>query len=267
MKLQTFHVFIALLVLSWALEFGLGIFIVRWFWGVSWLEPNQISMAEFLATGERDWTAEGVLQILMGLFVGAHGLYALCSLLAPKWERWHLGARKPSQREQDAFDKAFSMLARAADGPPMSRPRVWKVCDGMGLQSRWVGYVLIIDRELLQHRFFPALLAHELGHANAEDRLARRLYAMLPQPPTIFGIIGGFAFAIGHILTYPAWAAYWRERIYSADAFAATLGQGHNLITALEFYQKLDTTTRGGRVLKPVPYVEQRIDRLQRLQP
>ena len=58
---------------------------------------------------------------------------------------------------------------------------------------------------------------------------------------------------------------YWRERVYSADAFAVSLGQGQALIRALdEIYLKLDQATRGGRWLKPVPYMEHRIHRIER---
>lgn len=281
---NTLYAFILLLLLSWILEFVLGIALIRWFWGTTWYDfgaPGQhesmsatiadtfnFTMVSYgrLKEGGAIWTAEGVITVVIGFFVVVHILAAIrWGLLDPLLQRWRLGARRPSQREQELFDQAYMQLARGAGGPAISRPRVWRVADGMGLQSRWIGYVLIIDRELLRHKFFSALLAHELGHANAEDRLARRLYAMLPPTVGIVGIMGGFAFAIGHVLLYPLWAWYWRERIYAADAFAAKCGQGHNLITALEFYQKLDKTTRGGRILKPVPYIETRIDRLQRL--
>lgn len=275
---NTVYPFIALLLLSWFLEFGLGIMVLHWFWGTAWYHGDESTSATIarlandayaLGTGgnlehvSQRWTPEGVLTFLIWLFVGGHVVYALWfGLFAPKLQRWRLGARKPSQREREVFDKAYAQL----DGPLMSRPRVWKVADGVGLQSRWIGYVLVVDRELIHHRYFPAVLAHELGHVNAEDRLAHRLSAMLPQPRAIVCLIGGFAFGIGHILLFPLWVWYWRSRIYAADAYAVRCGQGHALVKALhELYLKLDTTTRYGRIFKPVPYIEQRINRLQPL--
>jgi Zn-dependent protease with chaperone function len=143
---------------------------------------------------------------------------------------------------------------------------VWRVADGMGLQSRWIGYVLVLDRELVHHQYLAPILAHELGHANSEDRLAHRLYAMLPRVKAIACLFGGLAFGIGHVLLFPLWAWYWRSRIYAADSFAVQCGQGHALVKALNgLYLKLDTTTRYGRMFRPVPYVEQRIDHLKHL--
>ena len=278
---RTFYIFMPLILLSWSVEFGIGIPLLQWYWGTAWYrvgwfsflsESMSATIANVLNTvlglahiSVSPVTTANVVTGLVVLFVGVHVLYAFWyGILGPVRERWHLGARKPSLQEQDMFHKAVSLIVSNAHDP-ISPPRTWRVADGMGLQSRWVGYVLILDRELIQHRFFPAVLAHELGHSNSEDRLARRFYAMLLPVRSVVAIFGGVAFGLGHALLYPIWAWYWRERIYAADAFAAQVGQGYNLIRALEFYQKLDQMTHGGRVLKPVPYVEQRIDRLRRL--
>jgi Zn-dependent protease with chaperone function len=131
---------------------------------------------------------------------------------------------------------------------------------------RWLGYWLIIDRELLSHRYFTALLAVQLAHANSEDRLAHRLYEMLPHPALVGGVMCGFPFSVGHVLLYPFWMWYWRTREFAADAFAVEMGQGYTLVRALEeIYLRVDPPTRGGRLLKPTPYVAERIDRIQRL--
>ncbi len=59
------------------------------------------------------------------------------------------------------------------------------------------------------------------------------------------------------------WGAYRRSREYAADAFAASLGFGPALAEALGDWQVLDVATPWWLRLTH-PYVEQRIDRLQR---
>lgn len=280
---KTVYAFLVLLFGSWAIELFLGGGMLRWYWGTAWFarnESSQQSMADVIVgfgsiirlvngqfqTTSLHWTVGGVLLVLMCVYVGLHVVYALwAGLMRPWTQRWRLGARPPSRREREQFEAAFAALARHASRR-VSRPGRWRVTDGLGLQMRWVGSVLVIDRQLLGHRHFPPLLAHQLGHVNSEDRLAHRLYDLLPPTSASIGALGGFPLALGHMLLFPFWMWYWRERMFAADAFAVQLGQGHALIRALdEVYLPLDQTTMGGRVLKPVPYVEQRIDRVQRL--
>lgn len=280
---RTVYVFLVLLITMWLLELGGGIFLIRWFWGTAWFswgEPGQQSMAELLTkvggylhelpNGRYElvslhWTPAGVLAAFVAVFIAVHVIYAFwCGLLSPFLDRWRLGARKPTSSEREQFGQALVLLNRGM-AASLTGPYKWLVADGMGLQMRWIGYVLVIDRELFGHRFFVPLLAVELGHANSEDRLARRLYAMIPSTQAIMLLMFGLPVAVGHIITYPLWAAYWRGRIYAADSYAALrLGQGYQLIQALEnVYLKTDQATRGGRFLRPVPYVAQRIDRIR----
>ncbi|MGH2478106.1 MAG: hypothetical protein ACRDHW_00405 [Ktedonobacteraceae bacterium] len=281
---KTVYVFLALFIAFFIIEFWGGIGFLRFFWGTAWFArvvgvKDQPSFAEtfaqminqsfYLLSGKHlksPVTAAGVITFFVWLFVGMHVIYAVVyGLIEPFIKRLRMGVRKPSDREFDAFNKAFAQIA-SASGEQIRPPRVWKSADGLGLQTRWAGYVLIIDRKLFTHRFFAPLLAHELGNSNSEDRLARRFYAMLPWPRAVVGTLGGFPFGIGHVLLYPAWQWLWRQRIYAADAFAVRAGQGPALERALEtLYLNADRTTRWGREWKPVPYVEQRIDRLQKL--
>lgn len=283
---KTIYVFVLLFVSSWIVELWIGTRIVVWYWSYPWFAGRgQQSMAETIASfgsytppapspGESPathgynwhWTPGGVVTFFLVLFLFLHLVYAIrFALLDPVLKRRRLGARRPSEREQEQFRKVYQALARTVSGFPVARPRRYLVVDGLGLQMRYIGYVLVIDRELLWHRHFPALLAVELGHANSEDRLARRLYQTLPFPRALFGIAGGLPFGIGHVVLFPLWAWYWKERIYAADAFAVECGQGHALIRGLdEIYLKLDRATKWGRWMKPVPYVEERIDRIRR---
>jgi len=66
------------------------------------------------------------------------------------------------------------------------------------------------------------------------------------------------------VLLRPAWAAYRRSREHAADAFAAAAGQGPALVEALAAWQVLDLAAPWWQG-RSHPYVEQRIDRLQRL--
>jgi Zn-dependent protease with chaperone function len=67
------------------------------------------------------------------------------------------------------------------------------------------------------------------------------------------------------MLLRQVWAAYRRSREFAADAFAASAGHGPALVEALGEWQVLDVATPWWLRLSH-PYVEQRIDRLERLQ-
>jgi hypothetical protein len=278
----TVYLFLALILASWVIEFGLGWKIMQLFYDTTWYGyPSSRPFAEVIAslghytvytadgTGkvvDFHWTPFKVTLAIYVFFVVIHGTVAVWNgLLYPLLERWNQGVRRPVAREREQFEAAYAVIARSG-GKPIVRPRTWLVQDGSGLDMRWRGYKLIIDRELLTHRYFPCLLAVQLAHANSEDRLAHRLYQMLPPLTGIVGILGGLPFSIGHVLLYPLWMRYWKERTYAADAFAVERGQGYGLVRALdEIYLRMDTASRGGRLLKPAPYIAQRIDRIQQL--
>jgi len=263
---RTSYIFLVLIIGSWIIELLIGARIVYWYWGTNWQTWAGIpySTAEIIAllSGGR-FNLAGIGLFCLWIYFGLHAVRVAYGLYGPILQRWKLGARSPSQREREHFEAICASLTRQHTGQ-VSRPYRWKVADGLGMQARWVGYVLVVDRELLNHRFFAAVLAHHLGHTNSEDRLAHRLYAMLPPTRALAGIIVGLPFAIGHVLLFPFWAWYWRERVFAADLFAVRLGQGPALLKALdELYIKLDQSTKGGRLLKPVPYIEERINRIK----
>jgi hypothetical protein len=269
-----------LLLASWTLELLPGTHILQIFW--MYPLPGG-SLASAVATignailtywhsypavpqvNRSYWTPESVKNALTDAYLWTHILWAGGSLLWPSYERLRLGARRPSEREQQQLQTALHSLTRARND--IAIPRRWLVADGPGLRLRWIGYVLIVDRALLQHRHLRALLAHELGHVNQEDRMARRLYAMLPTPRlTIFAVLG-LPVGIGRLALYPLWAAYWRMRIYAADRYAVSLNQGYALSKALnDLYLPLDRITKFGRFLKAIPYIETRIGRIEKAQ-
>ena len=282
---KTVYVFLVLILVTWVLELGLGWKLMEWFFNASWFgfstpgsKPFAVSIASwghFTLYGS-DGTAGRVVDLHLtplkvmlffyGVFVAIH-VVAACwnGLLRPFFQRWNQGVRFPIGRERQRFEATCAVIARNSP-EPIARPHKWLVHDGGGLDMRWHGYRLIIDRELLTHRYFAPLLAVQLAHANSEDRLARRLYAMLPPVGVICGALVGWPFALGHVLTFPAWMWYWKERVYAADAFAVEHGQGPALVQALDrLYLRADTATRGGRFLKPAPYIAQRIGRIQQL--
>ncbi|HMC81456.1 MAG TPA: M48 family metalloprotease, partial [Acidimicrobiia bacterium] len=74
-----------------------------------------------------------------------------------------------------------------------------------------------------------------------------------------------FAGGLFPMILRQVWSAYRRSREYAADAFAAAAGHGPALVEALGTWQVLDVATPWWLRLSH-PYVEQRIDRLQRLQ-
>lgn len=263
--IKTWHAFLGLLIGSWVVELFVGMSIVSWFWGADWQAwYNQPSYAVFFSsiTNGRV-TPAGIVAFWVWVFFGLHVLCFLVGLFQPLRQRWKLGVRRPSQRERERFESIYQSLVRGAAGP-VHKPGRWMIADGLGMQAYWIGYVWVVDRELLHHRFFAPVLAHHLAHANSEDRMARRLYAMFPPVRTLVCSIAGLPLSLGVVALYPLWTWYWRERTFAADRFAVDLGQGHALLTALkELYLKLDQSTKGGRALKPAPYIEQRVDRLE----
>jgi Zn-dependent protease with chaperone function len=271
---------VLLLLASWALEMLLGVQCVRWYWQCPL--PGSASLALTVAQAGNGllgyihtsqtvpvrhtsaaWTAASVTNAMITAYLWLHVVWAVLSLLGPMYQRLKLGARRPSQREVQQLETALAALTRARPG--VVRPRRFLVADGPGVRIRWIGYVLVVDRALLQHRHLRALLAHELGHINQEDRIARRLAGMMPTARAMLFALAGLPFGLAALVFYPLWAAYWRARIFAADRYAVSLGQGQALSKALnDLYLPLDRVTRFGRWMQTIPYVETRIGRIQR---
>jgi len=220
-------------------------------------------------------TQEGLAHFFIAVYVAFHVLALLRGVSAPSRERRKLGVRlKPSGREVQRFEQVFAALGRVQaatpDAPPLKRPYFWKVRDDdQGMQTRWIGLVLVIDRGLLMSRHFPPLLAHELAHIKSFDLLTRSLYTILPPFRWSILTLLGLPLACGPIVLHPGWMKYWRDRVFAADEYAARLGQRHTLKRALDDLRwVLDggRATKGGRWLRETPYIEERIDRLDRYQ-
>lgn len=220
-------------------------------------------------------TQERIALFFVAIYLFLHLLGLVRGLVAPSRERHKLGVRpQPSGREIWRFEQKYASILRTQastpDAPAIKRPRVWRVRDDdQGLQMQWIGRVLVIDRGLLYSRHFPALLAHELAHANSFDLFTRGMYALFPPFRWSVLTLVGLPCACGSILFHPWWMKYWRDRVFAADEYAARIGQRYALKRALdELRWSIDggRATRGGRWLRETPYIEERIDRLDRYQ-
>lgn len=288
---------IALLLLTWSIEGVAGVWLCYHYWTFTGFHFG--AGAVFIGPGEaviQVWntlvtalfheyaphrhpfvlTQEGLAHFCIAIYLAFHVLALLRGITAPGRERHKLGVRvRPSSREVQRFEQVFAALQRTQvatpDAPALKRPHSWEVCDDdQGMQMRWIGLVLVIDRGLLMSRHCSPLLAHELAHANSFDLLTRSLYAILPPFRWSILTLLGLPLACGPIVIYPAWMKYWRGRMFAGDEYAARLGQRHALIRALDDLRwVLDggRATRGGRWLRETPYIEERIDRLDRYQP
>jgi hypothetical protein len=288
---------IALLLLSWCVEGVVGIWFCAHYWlftqfrydgNATILGPGyaitQIYNG-FISTWDQAYhlhrhpfvlTQSRLTLLLVAVYVALHALALVRGLVTPYRERRKLGVRRqPSGREIRRFEQVYAGLARAQaaipDAPPIKRPWRWRVRDDdQGMQMRFIGFVLVIDRGLLFSRHFPALLAQELARASSFDLITRSMYAIFPPFRWSVLTLIGLPCACGPILLYLAWMKYWRDRVFAADEYAARLDQHHTLKRALdELRWVLDggRATRGGRWLRETPYIEERIDRLDRYQP
>lgn len=185
------------------------------------------------------------------------------------WWEQQAGARAPSEREQATFDAAFSELTRK--DATLRPPRRWCVLDSQEPNASVYADTLMVSRGLLEDPFFPAVLAHELGHLNSIDgRLTAALFRLTtpPRTPVRFPLRTIAFLATGRVamtLTRTPWAMYWRQREKQADKYAAQLGQGPTLAAFL------DTHALDGDIPTPFkafgdtshPWTEHRIDHLQ----
>ncbi len=165
-----------------------------------------------------------------------------------------------------------------------------------------VGDALMLSRGLLESPHLAAVLAHELGHLGSPDgRLTAALNRFVIHPgiydrdpeesyrrehvPLEVGDDSFFFIAIAVFLTLlftkkliaflrgglglrllrPMWGRYWREREYTVDQYAATLGRADELADFLEVHALIHD--------HPIPFIwltehthpptELRIDRLR----
>ncbi len=287
---------LALLFLSWVVEGVVGVWFCYHYWmftqvqydgGALLIGPGyaivQVYHA-FMSTWDQSYhphrhpfvlTQEHVALLFVAIYLALHVLALVRGLSAPYRERRRLGVRpQPSGREIRRFEHGYASLLRAQvatpDAPTIKRPWMWQVRDDdQGMQMRFSGCVLVIDRGLLYSRHFPALLAHELAHANSFDLFTRSMYAIFPPFRWSVLTLVGLPCACGPIVFHLAWMKYWRSRMFAADDYAAIIGQRFALKRALdELRWVLDggRATRGGRWLRETPYIEERIDHLDRFQ-
>jgi Zn-dependent protease with chaperone function len=200
--------------------------------------------------------------------------WSLIALVTPLgggwWWRANLGGRKPSEREQAAYQDAIELLQAHTDGR-LPVPSGWFVLDDPQPDAAVCGSTLMLSRGLLETDHLPGVLAHELGHlATPDGRLTAALNRLVIKPPPVrsepkdeqradvmilandrimLGLFGLRALArltgmtcrfarggLGLRVTAPAWGAYWRAREYKADEYATSLGQADELADFLEIH-------------------------------
>jgi len=170
----------ALLVLSWGIEMLAGGWFLYYFWtaqgwsykGFSQPGPGYSVLYTYHALSQLfrhpyPLTQVQIAQFFLMGYALFHVLALIHGLAWPARERLKLGVRmQPSIREVERFERAFDRLARTRpavpDAPALRKPRFWAVRDGHGVQVRWIGWVLVIDRGLLESQHFPALLTNML---------------------------------------------------------------------------------------------------------
>jgi Zn-dependent protease with chaperone function len=218
------------------------------------------------------------------------------------WWRQRIGGRQPSQREQLAYADAIELL-QANSATPLPTPGVWFVLDTHEPDAAVLGDALMLSRGLLESPHLPAVLAHELGHlATPDGRVTAALNRLVISPPiykadpheytqetreepaiddddaimlialaihaTLWMARKTIALARGGLglwVMRTGWGHYWREREYTADHYAAKLGQADELADFLEIHALIHD--------HPIPFIwltdhthpptELRIDRLR----
>jgi len=245
------------------------------------------------------WTELTMLPVYFSMF-------ALLAPFGTGWLfKARAGGREPSDREKLAYQDAIDLL-QSHSPTPLPLPGSWFVIDTLEPNAAVCGNTLMICRGLLESEYLPAVLAHELGHLGSPDgRLAEALNRLIIWQPRMqeareaqtrqqertrepvrlafhpFSIAmlmlnaiwwlfiraipfsnGGF----GLRLTRGLWGAYWREREYDADRYAAKLGQAEDLAEFLEHHALIHD--------HPVPFIwftehthpptELRIDKLRK---
>jgi Zn-dependent protease with chaperone function len=253
--------------------------------------------------GVLDWRADLLVALVaFGPYVRSIGALALPLPAGPLLAAGS-GARKPSERERVALANAFSLVPETSapnrvlvlDGPDEN---AWVLGSTLfvergifesphlaAVMAHEAGHLAAGDgRVALAAWWLPVrsaawVAARLMGKpSEAFPRSGIQGGRMLPDPR--FRLLGGllrlpgllagvvallFAGGLFPMLLRQAWAPYRRNREYAADAFAAAAGHGPGLVEALGAWQVLDVATPWWLRLTH-PYVEQRIDRLQRLE-
>ena len=208
---------------------AIGLYVVAWITG--WPIPVQALS----------------LTIAFGPLV-ASLLCLACPLLmdpiAGRWWEMSCGGRPPEPDEREAFDHAIAQLQTA--DPSVRAPRHWFVAEDAARNAAAYAGSLRLDRGLLESPYAAAVIAHELAHLRCSDaRLTSALNLLLLAPmdtPAMRPLRslaprGLLWVACGQAalwLTANAWEMYWRSRELAADEYAARLGLGFALASALE---------------------------------
>jgi len=193
-----------------------------------------------------------------------------------KWvtkKRLKMGS--PGPREIEAVDRIYRQLATASPPPGFERvshlrwPGAINYAPGHGVTLSFLGFRLIIDEGLFTSRYLKPLLAQQLFVWNSGDVWLRVMFACLA-PLAVYimpmGVIVGLPLGIGPFLTILWWKKYWRDRVYAGDRFAVRLGQGPDLIEALD--QVVRPRERPENLLvRESPYAGERIGRIERMMP
>jgi Zn-dependent protease with chaperone function len=221
-----------------------------------------------LLKGESPGEAEGLMELAL-IPTG----WSILALITPFGGGWwwgqNLGGRDPSEREHAAYHDAIQLLGHHVT-QRVRLPSFWFVLDTPQPDAAVCGDTLMLSRGLLESEYLPAVLAHELGHLNSSDgKLTAAINRLIINPlpktrekdtnkggavvlgsdrvlltVTLFGAFlwlirktTGFAQGgLGLRITAPFWGSYWREREYTADQYAAQLGQAEELADFLEIH-------------------------------
>jgi Zn-dependent protease with chaperone function len=164
------------------------------------------------------------------------------------WWKLAEGGRAPSTREAAAYTQALASLR--AHQPDLRVPRHWFVLDEAQLNAAALGDTVMLTRQLLASDDISAVLAHELAHLagpearvsvainrlavlpNAYARLRKRPMSVWLAPVVFWAWLASGA--AGFALANPIWHAWYRDREYVADRYAADLGFRHELADFLE---------------------------------
>ena len=202
-------------------------------------------------------------------------IFSVATLLLPLggwlWQQ-QSGGRTPSERERLIYEDALAVLAQA--DPTLRPPRRWFVIDEPTVNAAAYADTLMLTRGLIESGLLEAVLAHELGHLNSSDaRLAAALHRLttpprqrLRFPLRTLGFLTSGALGVW-VMRLPL-SAYWREREFEADRYAATLGQGEALMRFLDQHALEHDLPVPFRWLseRSHPSTEHRIDRLAQLE-
>jgi heat shock protein HtpX len=202
-------------------------------------------------------------------------IFSVATLLLPLggwlWQQ-QSGGRTPSERERLIYEDALTVLSQAE--PKLRPPRRWFVLDEPTVNAAAYADMLMLTRGLIESGYLEAVLAHELGHLNSSDaRLAAALHRLttpprrrLRFPLRTIGFLASGALGVW-VMRLPL-SAYWREREFEADRYAANLGQGEALMRFLEQHALEHDLPVPFRWLTEHshPSTEHRIDRLAQLE-